>query len=99
MSVPQTTDLKSDHFSSSNTILQLSNQPASTETLPETASRSATMESNIELTQLTSCILPLTSETSTMVTFSTEKPAVMGYLPKENYYSWYMSMISKVNVL
>ncbi|VDI12151.1 Hypothetical predicted protein [Mytilus galloprovincialis] len=86
MSVPQTTDLNSDHFSSSNTILQLSNQPASTETLPETASSSATMESNIELTQLTSSILPLTSETSTMVTFSTEKPAVMGYLPNENYY-------------
>ncbi|CAG2208276.1 unnamed protein product [Mytilus edulis] len=95
MSVSQTTDLKSDHFSSSNAILQLSNQPASTETLPETASSSTTMVSNIELSPLTSSILPLTSETSTMVTFSTEKPAVMGYLPNENYYSWYISIISK----
>lgn len=90
MSVPQTTAIKLTHISSSNSVLQLSNQTASSETLPETTSNSAKIESNIKLTQLTSSILPLTSETSRMVTFSTQKPPVMDYFPNENYYSRYI---------
>ncbi|CAG2239747.1 unnamed protein product [Mytilus edulis] len=92
MSVPQTTAIKLTHISSSNSVLQLSNQTASSETLPETTSNSATIESNIKLTQLTSSILPLTSETSRMVTFSTQKPPVMDYFPNENCYKIHLKL-------